>query len=369
MFYPLHAYVCDSCHLVQLEEFESREGIFDHYLYFSSYSDAWLAHSRRYAENMTSRYSLGNGSKVIEVASNDGYLLQYFHQQGIQVLGVEPAKNVAQVAIDMGIPTMVGFFGRESAQRLLDEGHHADLMAANNVLAHVPDLHDFVAGFKILLKPRGVLTVEFPALINLITQNQFDTIYHEHFSYLSLHSAGKIFGHHGLAVFDLEELPTHGGSFRLHVCHAGAYPETPAVAAMRQRERTAGLEDLAVYRNFGRQVIRAKMEVLQFFVNAHREGKRVVGYGAPAKGNTLLNYCGIGPESMAFTVDRSPHKQGHLLPGTRIPIRSPDAIRAEKPDYVFILPWNLRDEVAEQMADIRDWGGRFVVPIPSLEIF
>jgi len=368
-FYPLHAYVCSTCRLVQLEEFESPSHIFGDYIYFSSYSESWLRHAEAYAGKMTERLGLGAGSMVVEIASNDGYLLQYFRQGGIQVLGVEPAANVAAVAAGKGIPTEVAFFGVETATLLRDKGIAPDLMAANNVLAHVPDINDFVRGFVILLRQGGVVTVEFPHLLRLMRETQFDTIYHEHFSYLSLHVARRIFARHGLRVFDVEQLPTHGGSLRVFACHAPAgHEETPAVARLLAEEVASGLEGGEAYRRFARQVIAAKCALLRFLIDAQAAGKRVAAYGAPAKGNTLLNYCGVGPELIAFTVDRSPHKQGMLLPGTRIPVRAPEAILEEKPDYVLILPWNLQEEITAQMATVRDWGGRFVVPIPTTRV-
>ena len=369
-FYPLHAYVCSSCRLVQLEEFESPEHIFGDYLYFSSYSESWLRHAEAYAEKMTQRLGLGAGALVIEIASNDGYLLQYFQQRGVGVLGVEPAANVAAVAVEKGIPSEVAFFGVETATRLRKQGLAPDLMAANNVLAHVPDINDFVGGFAVLLAPEGVVTVEFPHLMRLIERSQFDTIYHEHFSYLSLHVVQRIFARHGLRVFDVEELSTHGGSLRVFACHdaAAKHAATGAVAQVLAAELAAGLEDDAVYRRFAAQVVEAKVSLLRFLIEARSEGKRVVAYGAPAKGNTLLNYCGVGPELLEFTVDLSPHKQGMLLPGTRIPIRAPSAIMEAKPDYVLVLPWNLEHEITAQMQAVREWGGRFVVPIPTTRI-
>ncbi|CAO3460166.1 SAM-dependent methyltransferase [Azospirillum argentinense] len=369
-FYPLHVYVCTGCFLVQLEEFESPEHIFSDYLYFSSFSQGWLDHANAYAAKMVDRLGLDERSLVVEIASNDGYLLQYFKQRGVPVLGVEPAANVAKVAVEKGIPSDVAFFGVETAKRLKGDGKSADLMAANNVLAHVPDINDFVAGFKVLLKPTGTITFEFPHLQRLIAENQFDTVYHEHFSYLSLLAVEKVFARHGLAVFDVEQLPTHGGSLRLFVRHAEdtSRPVTAAVETIRAGEAAAGLHDIATYRSFGRTVETTKREVLRFLIDAHAAGKTVVGYGAPAKGNTLLNYLGVGPEFVAFTVDRSPHKQGLYLPGTRIPIKAPEAILEAKPDYVLILPWNLKDEVMTQMAEIRSWGGKFVVPIPTVQV-
>ncbi len=370
-FYPLHAMVCSECRLVQLAEFESPKAIFSNYLYFSSFSEAWLGHAAAYAERMSKWLRLGPRTQVVEVASNDGYMLRHFARRGIPVLGVDPAANVAQAAIAGGIPTEVAFFGADTARRLRESHPAPVLMIANNVLAHVPDLHDFVEGFRILLAPGGVATFEFPHVLRLMQGNQFDTIYHEHFSYLSLLVTELVLGQHGLLVFDVEEVPTHGGSLRLFVRHAedGSKPATPAVERVRAAEREAGLEGPDAYQRFAARVIEAKCALLDFLVGARRAGQRVAGYGAPAKGNTLLNYCGIGPELLPFTVDRSPHKQGLLLPGTRIPVRPPEAILEEKPDFVLILPWNLRDEVAAQMAAIRNWGGRFVVPIPRVQVF
>jgi len=368
-FYPLHVYVCDNCLLVQLEEYESAAHIFGDYLYFSSYSQLWLQHCREYARQMAERYRLSASSLVVEVASNDGYLLQYFKERGVGVLGVEPAANVAKIAIDKGIPTDVAFFGADTARRLVDAGKQADLTAANNVLAHVPDLNDFVAGFKILLKPTGVATFEFPHLLQLIRECQFDTIYHEHFSYFSLLVVDRIFAHHGLTVFDVEELPTHGGSLRVFATHAEAAPQrSRGFDAVSAAERAAGLDQPPSYADFGTAVTEVKCRLLEFLIGLLREGKSVAGYGAPAKGNTLLNYCGIGPELIPYTVDLSPHKQGRYLPGVQIPIYAPQRIFETRPDYVLILPWNLKDEISMQMAAIRDWGGRFAVAIPTLTI-
>ena len=368
-FFPLHAWVCSSCRLVQLEDFESPQHIFSDYIYFSSYSESWLRHAEAYAEAMIRRLGLTDLSTVVEIASNDGYLLQYFKRRGVQVLGVEPAANVAAVAAGKGIPSDVAFFGKETAKRLRDAGVVPDLMTANNVLAHVPDINDFVEGFAVLLKPDGVVTVEFPHLLRLMQDTQFDTIYHEHFSYLSLHVVQRIFAGHGLRVFDVEHLPTHGGSLRVFAGHhASTHAETPAIAAVLTMEDQAGLERNEPYRRFARKVVETKCALLRFLVDARAAGKTVAAYGAPAKGNTLLNYCGIGPELVAFTVDRSPHKQNMLLPGSRIPVRAPEAIEAAKPDYVLILPWNLREEITAQMSVVRRWGGQFVVPIPTVEV-
>jgi SAM-dependent methyltransferase len=369
-FYPLHARVCAECFLVQLEEFETPAAIFSDYAYFSSYSDSWLAHSKHYTEAVIRRFNLGASHRVVEVASNDGYLLRYFKERGVAVLGVEPAANVAQVAKQAGIPTVVRFFGIETARALVTEGHSADLLVGNNVLAHVPDVNDFVAGMKILLKPGGVITMEFPHLMRLMEENQFDTIYHEHFSYFSLLTAQQLFARHGLVLFDVEELSTHGGSLRIFGRHVedGSKPIDARVPSLIARERTAGLGQIETYASFAEKVRETKRKLLEFLIGAKREGKTVVGYGAPAKGNTLLNYCGIRGDFLEYTVDRSPHKQDKFLPGTRIPVYSPDRIRETRPDYVLILPWNLKDEIVEQMGHIREWGGKFVVPIPEVQV-
>lgn len=368
-FYPLHAYVCNDCKLVQLEEFESPQEIFSDYAYFSSYSESWLAHCKAYVEMMLGRFGYAGDSKVIEIASNDGYLLQFFVEHGVPVLGIEPAANVAEVARTKGIPTEVRFFGVQTATELAAQGHRADLLLGNNVLAHVPDINNFVAGMQIILQRHGEITMEFPHLLRLMQNNQFDTIYHEHFSYLSFLTVEKIFAKHGLKLFDVEELPTHGGSLRIFACHADdGRPIGIRVSAMRKLERDHGLHDIATYRRFGEQVKETKRKLLAFLLDAKRDGKSVVGYGAPAKGNTLLNFCGVRTDLLEFTVDRSPHKQGRFLPGTHIPILPPDAIVSRKPDFVLILPWNLRDEVIQQMSCIRDWGGKFVVPIPEVKI-
>jgi SAM-dependent methyltransferase len=369
MFYPLHAYVCRGCFLVQLEAFHTPEEIFGDYAYFSSYSESWLRHAERYAGEMTERFGLGADSQVIEIASNDGYLLQYFRDRGIPVLGIEPAANVAEIAVARGVPSRVAFFGRLTAGRLADEGRMADLMAANNVLAHVPDLNDFVAGFQMVLKPDGVATLEFPHLLRLLAENQFDTIYHEHFSYFSLTTAEKVFAAHGLRVFDVEQLASHGGSLRIFVCHhAAARPNSERVATLRAEEEAAGLGDIATYADFARRVAATKRRLLAFLIGAREDGKTVAGYGAPAKGNTLLNTCGIGPDLIEYTVDRSPHKQGTFLPGSRIPVFHPDHLRETQPDYVMILPWNLTAEIVAANGHVRDWGGRFVTPIPTIKV-
>ena len=359
-FFPLKAWVCGSCMLVQLEEYETPAGIFSDYAYFSSFSTSWLAHAERYVSGMIERFGFNERSQVVEIASNDGYLLQYFVRAGVPVLGIEPAANVAEVAVAKGIPSRNVFFGRDTARDV-----KADLLIGNNVYAHVPDLHSFTEGLKIALKPQGVITLEFPHLLRLMDEAQFDTIYHEHFSYFSLFTVRQVFAHYGLDVFDVQEVPTHGGSLRVFGCHAGTRAIEPAVEALVARERLIGLDE---YRGFTRKVERVKFDLLEFLIGARRRGETVAGYGAPAKGNTLLNYCGAGPELLPFTVDRSPHKQGQYLPGTRIPIRAPEAILEAKPSYVLILPWNLRDEITQQMSAIREWGGRFVVAIPSLQV-
>jgi len=370
-FYPLHAYVCHECFLVQLEEYVAPDDIFSDYAYFSSYSDSWVEHARRYAEAMIERFDLGGSSQVVEIASNDGYLLQHFVKRGVPVLGVEPAANVAKVAVEKGIPTTVRFFGTETAKAIAAEHGKADLLLGNNVLAHVPNINDFVGGMKVLLKPSGVITMEFPHLYQLMDQNQFDTIYHEHFSYLSFMTVEKVFASHGLTLFDVEELGTHGGSLRIYGRHTenNALVVTARANALRQREISEGFAKLETYSTFTEKVKETKRGLLEFLINAKRAGKTIVGYGAPGKGNTLLNYCGIRQDFMDYTVDRSPHKQGKYTPGTHIPILSPDRIRETKPDYVLILPWNLKEEISQQMAYIREWGGKFVIPIPEVRIF
>ncbi len=368
-FYPLHAWVCVSCKLVQLEEFELAENIFnDEYAYFSSYSSSWLAHALQYSELMTSRFDLSPVNKIVEIASNDGYLLQNFVAKGIPSLGVEPASNTADVAIKKGIPTWVKFFGVNTAHELVAAGHAADLLLGNNVLAHVPDINDFVEGLKVALKPGGRITMEFPHLLNLIRNNQFDTIYHEHFSYLSLLVVERIFTHHGLELFDVEELTTHGGSLRIYAQHInGPHDVQPNLSVVRQKEIVYGLNELDIYAGFASQVDATRRNLVKFLIRAKERGQRVVGYGAPAKGNTLLNYCGVRTDLIEFTVDASPHKQGTWLPGSRIPVFAPEKIREIKPDFVLILPWNLKDEIVSEHGYIREWGGQFVVPIPQVE--
>ena len=370
-FYPLHVYVCSACLLVQLEQFSSPHDIFSDYAYFSSFSDSWLAHAKRYVDMIADRFQLGRDSKVVEIASNDGYLLQNFVARGVPVLGVEPAANVAEVAKQKGVNTTVAFFGEKTARNLVADGWGADLIIGNNVLAHVPDLNDFVKGLNVLLKPTGVITMEFPHLVKLMEQNQFDTIYHEHFSYFSFLAVEKVFARHGMTLFDVEELPTHGGSLRIYARHAqdSSKPIGARAQDLKSREEKAGFGRLDHYLSFGPQVEATKRKLLSFLIAAKQEGKRVVGYGAPAKGNTLLNYCGVRTDLLDYTVDRSPHKQGHFLPGVHIPIHSPEKVRETRPDYLLILPWNLREEVMEQMAFIRDWGGKFVVPIPEVKVY
>ena len=370
-FYPLHAYVCEKCFLVQLQEYITPENIFSDYAYFSSYSDSWLQHAKNYVDMAVERFQLNNQSQVVEIASNDGYLLQYFVAKNIPTLGIEPAGNIAKVAIKKGIPTVVKFFGEETAREQVEKGIGADLLLGNNVLAHTPYLNDFVKGMKIILKPQGVITMEFPHLMKLMEENQFDTIYHEHFSYFSYLTVEKVFAKHGLTIFDVEELPTHGGSLRIYARHIenNSQPVTEKVLELKAREKAAGFTDLQTYFSFGKQVQETKHKLLNFLIQAKREGKSIVGYGAPGKGNTLLNYCGIRTDFLDYTVDRSPYKQGLYLPGTHIPIFHPDKIQETKPDYLLILPWNLKDEIMSQMAYIRDWGGKFIVPIPEVKVY
>ncbi|WP_245675819.1 class I SAM-dependent methyltransferase [Halofilum ochraceum] len=366
-FYPLHARVCGGCWLVQLEEFVAPDEIFSDYAYFSSYSDSWIEHARRYVDAMTERFGIGQRSLVVEIASNDGYLLQHFVHDGVPVHGIEPAANVARVAVDKRVPTTVAFFGVETARAFARDHGRPQLLLGNNVLAHVPDINDFVAGMRELLAPEGVITMEFPHLLQLMKNNQYDTIYHEHFSYLSLTTVERIFAAHELVLFDVEELPTHGGSLRIYARHREdvGRPVGNRVDALRERERAFGLTDMVTYTGFGEKVHETKRRLLSFLIDAKSNGKRIVGYGAPGKGNTLLNYCGIRTDFLDFTVDRSPHKQGRYTPGTRIPILDPSAIREARPDYVLILPWNLEEEVRRQTAFIREWGGQWVVPIPE----
>jgi SAM-dependent methyltransferase len=368
--FPLDVFVCNDCFLVQLPEYESPENIFSDYAYFSSYSDTWLNHIKSYAGLMTRSLSLTATSRVVEIASNDGCLLKNFQDTGIPVLGIEPAANVAEIANRNGIPTQAVFFSEATAKRLKAEGFAADLLVGNNVLAHVPHINDFVKGLKVLLKPTGVITLEFPHLMQLVQGNQFDTIYHEHFSYLSFLTVEKIFLEHDLLLFDVEELSTHGGSLRVYVKHPFNKSKTVSerVSALRMKEMAAGFGSIKTYTVFQNNVRRIKADSLDFLGRLKRRGKTIVGYGAPAKGNTFLNYCGITSVDIAYTVDKNPHKQGRFLPGSHIPIESPDKIKKTRPDYILILPWNIKEEIMEQMSFIRDWGGEFVTAIPQLEI-
>jgi SAM-dependent methyltransferase len=370
-FYPLHVRVCNNCLLVQLEAYVSPEHIFSEYAYFSSYANTWLQHCKAYVDQITERFKLNEQSQVVELASNDGYLLQYFLEKDIPILGVEPATNIAKVAIAKGIPTINKFFGKECAQTLVQQGKQADLVIANNVLAHVPDLNDFVAGIKILLKPQGVATGEFQHLPKLIASNQFDTIYHEHFCYHTFNTISNIFAAHGMALFDVEELPTHGGSLRIYACHQDDQTKSISDRAieLRKREEKEGFTSIERYTNVEQQVRETKRKLLDFLIEVKRQGKTIVGYGAPGKGNTLLNYCGIRTDFLDYTVDRNPYKHGKFLPGTHIPIYSPNQILETKPDYVLILPWNFKDEIMTQMSSIREWGGQFVVPIPEVKVY
>jgi hypothetical protein len=371
-FFPLHAFVCDRCFLVQLDEFVVPEEIFGdgEYAYFASFSTSWLDHARRYVDAVSERFGLDENSFVVEIASNDGYLLQNFVKRGVPVLGIEPAANCAAAAREKGVDSRVCFFGSETAKALVAEGKRPDLLLGNNVLAHVPNLNDFVAGMKIALAEGGVLTMEFPHLVRLMAENQFDTIYHEHFSYFSFTTVRRIFAQHGLRLFDVEELPTHGGSLRIYGCHADAErADEPRVAELLSKEAELGVETPEYYAAFAEQVRETKRALLEFLIGAKRDGKTVVGYGAPGKGNTLLNYCGIRTDFVDYTVDRSPHKQNNLLPGSRIPVYAPEKIFETKPDYILILPWNLRAEIMEQMAAVREWGAKFVVPIPRAQVF
>ena len=374
-FYPLHVWVAEDSFLVQLEEFEgaTAEEIFNpDYVYFSSYSESWLQHAKRYCEQMIQRFELGPQHQIIEVASNDGYLLRWFKERGIPVFGVEPTRGTAEAARkNHGIESSNVFLGAETAQQIVAQGHQADLLIGNNVLAHVPDINDFIEGLRTLLKPNGILTMEFPHLLQLMSHNEFDTIYHEHFSYLSFMTVETMFAHHGLTLFDVEELPTHGGSLRIFARHTktGRPEVSTRVSAMRQTEVSFGLDRIETYERFGEQVKATKRKLLDFLIKAKDQGKRIVGYGSPAKGNTLLNYCGVRLDFIDYVVDRNPHKQGLFTPGTHLPILAPEKIFETKPDYVLILPWNIKEEVMEQMKGIRDWGGKFVVPIPEPRVW
>lgn len=368
-FYPLKVWVCDRCFLVQLQEYVSPSEIFSEYAYFSSYSTSWLRHAKDYTDMAVERFDLGGSSRVVEIASNDGYLLQYFVEKGIPVLGVEPAANVAKAAIEKGVPTIVKFFGRQTAEELVTEPGHADLIVGNNVLAHVPDINDFVGGLKILLAPTGAVTMEFPHLWRLIEENQFDTIYHEHFSYLSLSTVRDVFAAHGLRLFDVEQLPTHGGSLRVYACHAeDRRPSGPALARLLAAEEGDGFRTIGRYLTFAPHVEETKRALLAFLIEARRARKTIAAYGAPGKGNTLLNYCGIRTDFVDYAVDRNPYKHGRFTPGTHIPIFPPERLAETRPDYILILPWNLKDEIVEQLAYAREWGARFVVPIPKVAV-
>ncbi len=369
-FYPLRVRVCSECFLVQLEEYVSPEEIFTEYAYFSSYSDTWLEHARSYTQLMLKRFKVNKNCQVLEVASNDGYLLQYFAKNGIPVLGIEPAANVAKVATEKGIPTITEFFGKKLAHELASQGKKANLLIGNNVLAQIPDVNDFVSGLKTVLKPNGVITVEFPHLMRLMDENQFDTIYHEHFSYFSFITVEKIFTAHGLTIFDVDELPTHGGSLRIYARHTEDTSKAinRSVSDLKMREKDAGLESLQAYVDFSERVKETKRNLLSCLVDIKNRGRSIAGYGAPGKGNTLLNYCGIRTDFLDYTVDRNPYKHNKFTPGTHIPIYHPNTVRETKPDYLMILPWNLREEIVEQMAYIRDWGGKFIIPIPTPEI-
>ena len=368
-YFPLCVLVCDECFLVQLQEYVQPAHIFSEYAYFSSYSTSWVEHARRYCQMIAARFSLGPKSKVVELASNDGYLLQHFLPLGIPVLGIEPAANVAEAARRKHVPTLVEFFGLNLARRLVSEGELADLIVGNNVLAQVPDLNDFTAGMACLLAPQGVITLEFPHLERLIAENQFDTIYHEHFSYFSLVTVDRLARRHGLRLFDVEQLTTHGGSLRVYLCHKDSgHAVSSRVDALLAHERRIGLEDIGTYARFAANVHRTKRQLLSFLIACKERGARICGYGAPGKGNTLLNYCGIGTDFLEFTVDRNPYKHGRYTPGAHIPILPVSAIDELRPDYLLILPWNLKSEIVEQMRHVGSWGCKIVVPIPNVEV-
>jgi SAM-dependent methyltransferase len=369
-FYPLHVYICDNCFLVQLLEYVSAGDIYSEYAYFSSYSDSWLEHAKTYVNMIIEKLKLGPKSQVIEIASNDGYLLQYFVKGGIPALGIEPAANIAKTANEKGIPTIVKFFGQKTADELVAEGQQADLLLGNNVLAHVPDINDFVKGMKIILGPAGVITMEFQHLLRLMQENQFDTIYHEHFSYLSFITVETIFAKHGLRLFDVEPIPTHGGSLRIYACHSENADRTVSsrVKELKREEMIFGMDRLDTYSTFTEKVKNTKRKLLTLLINLKDKGNSIANYGAAGKGNTLLNYCGIRDDIIDYAVDRNPYKQGKYLPGTRIPIFHPDKIKESQPDYVMIIPWNLKDEIIQQLDYIHDWGGKFIIPIPEPEI-
>ena len=367
-FFPLQVYVCNECYLVQLKQFKTPDEIFSEYAYFSSYS--MLEHAENYVEMILKRFHFNENSLVVELASNDGYLLQYFKKKQIPFLGIEPAENVAKSAIKNDIPTIIDFFSEDLAINLKNDGKQTDLIIANNVLAHVPELNKFVKGIKILLKDNGIATIEFPHLLNLIEKNQFDTIYHEHFSYFSLFTAMKVFSHHNLEIFDVEEISTHGGSLRLYVKHTinNHLSITSNVKMILNKEQEYGLDDINTYNNFSKRVMEVKGKLREFLLASKKTGKKVIGYGAPAKGNTLLNFCKIDQSMLSYTVDKSIQKQGLYLPGTHIPIKSPEEIKKSKPDYLLILPWNLQEEIMTEMSFIREWGGKFIIPIPEVHV-
>ena len=370
LHFPLQLYTCADCHLVQVDEVQKHDALFSgDYVYFSSYSRTWLAHAERYVSHAVERLDLGSRHLVMEIASNDGYLLQYVKARGIPCIGIEPTASTAAAARARGIETLEQFFGEHFARDFATTRQQADLVIANNVLAHVPNLNDFVAGLRAVLAPEGVITVEFPHLLQLVAQRQFDTVYHEHFSYFSFHTAQRVFASHGLRIWDVEELPTHGGSLRLWVCHVdAAHHETPTVAALLAKEAVAGMLDMDYYRGFQSLADTIKNDFLAFLIDCKRNGKQVVGYGAAAKGNTLLNYAGVRPDLLGYVVDASPHKQGRYLPGSRIPVVAEACIRESRPDFVVILPWNLREEITAQLTYIREWGGQFVTTIPHLVV-
>lgn len=368
--YPLRTFVCHICFLVQTEDYESPDQIFTEYAYFSSFSDSWLQHCEKYVNEIVDRFQLTSNNQIVEIASNDGYLLQYFIQKGIPVLGIEPAANVAKVASDKGVPTVVDFFGTKLAEKLKQQGKQADLLLGNNVLAHVPTLNDFVAGIQIMLKPEGIITMEFPHLMQLVEHNQFDTIYHEHFSYFTFMTVCRLFKYHGLIVFDVDEIPTHGGSIRIYASHETQtkHQISNRVTDLLEKEVLYGMNNLDTYRNFHLKAFKLKMQLMNHLISLKNSGKQIVGYGAPAKGNTLINYCGIDRDYLDYTVDRNVYKQGHYLPGSRIPIFSPEQLRITKPDFVLILPWNIKEEIIQQTSYIREWGGRWIIPVPELTV-
>lgn len=370
IMYPLRTYVCEYCFLVQVEDFETPEHIFSEYAYFSSYSDSWLNHCRNYVEHMIDKFQYSSDTNVVEIASNDGYLLQYFKEKGISVLGIEPAANVAKSAIEKGIDTVVDFFGTQLANALKEKGKTADLLLGNNVLAHVPDLNDFVKGMKVLLNPQGTITMEFPHLLQLIEHNQFDTIYHEHFSYFSFTTVCKLFAQHKLSIYDVEQLETHGGSIRIYAKHSENrdFSIGQAVQALLEQEASLGMGKIDIYKSFSDKAVELKRRIMGLLIELKNNGNTIVGYGAPAKGNTLINYCGIDQDYLDYTVDRSLYKQGTFLPGSRIPVYSPDMLKQTKPEFVLILPWNLKEEIMEQTAFIREWGGKWIIPVPEMTV-